>query len=233
LALIVLCFYGYQNWRSKRAWAAFQNNLKQKGESLDVSALLHGPVPDNENFARTPAFQSLVNRKNVETVRLLESLKPFDVPNTPYVNNPTTVEWIKEGFAPLDDYVKRIAPKSRMITSTNGADYASAFLQGLQSQSNTMRDLAAAAHLPFYQTSTNRNARAVLHPNQNELLTLERLQLLFQVRACALLALERAPEASEDLLTGLRLARLARQSPDATSSIRVHLMLTRSLQPLW
>jgi hypothetical protein len=218
---------------AKRAWVAFQKGLKQKSESLDVSALLPGPVPENENFARTPAFQSLVNRKNAETLRLLKNLKPFDVPNTPYMNTPNTVEWMKEGFAPLDDYVRRIAPKSRAIKSTNAADYASAFLQGLQSQRDTMRDLAAAAHLPFYQSATNRNASAVLHPNQNELLALERLQLLFQVRACALLAVNRVPEASEDLLTGLQLARLARQSPDARSSIRVNLMIMRSLQPLW
>jgi len=233
LALIVVSYYGYQNWRSERAWVAFQKGVKQKGESLDVAARLPGPVPENENFARTPAFQELVNRKGDETARLFDSLQLFDLRKTPYMNNPATVEWIQEGFAPLDDYVKRMAPKSRVLTSTNAAEYAAALLQSLQSQRDTLRNVATAAQLPFLQTSTNRNARAVLHPNQNELLTLERLQLLFQVRACALLALERAPEASEDLLTGLRLARLARQSPDARSSIRVHLMLTRSLQPLW
>jgi hypothetical protein len=149
------------------------------------------------------------------------------------MNSPKTVEWIKEGFAPLDNYLKLIAPKSRAITGTNAAEYGAALLRGLQSQRDTMRDVAGAAHLPFFQTSTNRDARAVLHPNQNELLTLKRLQLLFQVRACALLVVDRAPEAGEDLLTGLRLARLARQSPDARSPIRMNLMIMRSLQPLW
>jgi hypothetical protein len=129
--------------------------------------------------------------------------------------------------------VKRIAPKSRAITGTNAAEYASVLLLGLQSQRETMSAVAAAVQLQFLQTSTNRNASAVLHPNQNELLTLERLQLLFQVRACALLAVNRAPEASEDLLTGLRLAWLARQLPDARSTIRVNLMVMRSLQPMW
>jgi hypothetical protein len=190
-------------------------------------------VTENENFARTPAFQELVNRKSAETARLFDSLRQFDMPDSPYMRNPATVEWIKEGFAPLDDYVKVMAPKFRALASTNAAEYAAALLQSLQSQRDALRNVSTAAHLPFLQTSTNHDARAVLHPNQNELLTLERVQLLFQVRACALLALDRAPEASEDLLTGLRLARLARQSPDAKSSIRVHLMLMRSLQPLW
>src|SRR5262249_42933855 len=40
-------------------------------------------------------------------------------------------------------------------------------------------------------------------------------------------------EASEDLLTGLRMVRLAQQILDVRSSIRVQILLTRSLQPLW
>jgi hypothetical protein len=40
-------------------------------------------------------------------------------------------------------------------------------------------------------------------------------------------------DAAEDVLAGLRLARLARQLPDARSSVRVQVLLTRSLQPLW
>jgi hypothetical protein len=59
------------------------------------------------------------------------------------------------------------------------------------------------------------------------------LHLLFQVRACASLALGRNADAAEDVLAGLRLARLARQLPDAGSTARVQVLLTRSLQPLW
>src|SRR5205823_4520656 len=57
VALIVGCFYGYQNWSSRRTWSAFQKELKQRKESLDVAAILPGPVPETENFALTPAFR--------------------------------------------------------------------------------------------------------------------------------------------------------------------------------
>ena len=97
-----------------------------------------------------------------------------------------------------------------------------------------MRELAAAAaRLPAFQTSTNRDARAVFQPAREPILLLERLHLLFQVRACASLALGRNADAAEDVLAGLRLARLARQLPDARSTVRVQVLLTRSLQPLW
>jgi hypothetical protein len=107
-------------------------------------------------------------------------------------------------------------------------------LRGLQSQSGTLRELAAAAaRLPVFQTSTNRDTRAVLQPVREPTLLLERLHLLFQVRACASLALGQNADATEDVLAGLRLARLARQLPDAGSTARVQVLLTRSLQPLW
>jgi len=59
------------------------------------------------------------------------------------------------------------------------------------------------------------------------------LHLLLEVRASSLLALRRNREAAGDVLTGLRLARLARQNPDTRSNLRVQWMLARSLQPLW
>jgi hypothetical protein len=93
--------------------------------------------------------------------------------------------------------------------------------------------VAAAARLPFLQVSTNRNAAAVLHPTDGSLSLIEKLHFLFQLRASALLALDRSPEAGDDVLTSLDLARLGRQAPDLKSSARVQVMLARSLQPLW
>src|SRR5207249_4938152 len=113
-------------------------------------------------------------------------------------------------------------------------DDAAAILRSLESESGTLRELAVAASgLSAFQTSTNRDAGAVLRPAGEQVLLLERLHLLFQVRVCALLALGRNEEAAEDVLAGMRLARLARQLPDIRSTVRVQFLLARSLQPLW
>jgi hypothetical protein len=107
-------------------------------------------------------------------------------------------------------------------------------MRDLQSQSANLRELAAAAaRVPSFQTSINRDARAVLQPDREPALLLERLHLLFQLRACASLALGQDADAAEDVLAGFRLARLARQLPDACSTVRVQAMLARTLQPLW
>jgi hypothetical protein len=62
---------------------------------------------------------------------------------------------------------------------------------------------------------------------------LKRLHFLFELRASAQLALSCPEDAGEDVLVGLRLVGLTRQSPDATTSTRVQVMLAESLQPLW
>jgi len=92
---------------------------------------------------------------------------------------------------------------------------------------------ASATQLPFFQATTNRGANAVYQSNLRELSALEQLHVLFQLRAVALITLNRPKEAGEDVIVSLRLAQLARPSPDAKSPVRVQVMLARSLQPIW
>ncbi len=264
VALLVASYYGYQNWRSKRAWQNFQTALRQGGESLNLSLLLPEPAPDDANFARSPAFLGLLSKTNRETSGLFERLRSFDLAAGGPQAFGVLIDWSHQTNSPLQPFASAIArasvpaspgvrgsPKqprlagthalpgkraraTRDDSGTNRTEDATAILEGLQSQSGMLRELAAAAaRFPAFQTSTNRSARAVLHPVQEQTLLLERLHLLFQVRACASLALGRNADAAEDVLAGLRLARLARQLPDVRSTVRVQVLLTRSLQPVW
>lgn len=231
--LSVLAFWGYQSWRSHRAWATFQRDLKQKGVSLDVATLIPAPIPPAENFTRAATFQtwSAPSATNAATTRLFTHLKSYELANAAYANSTAAREWTQQGLTPLGTHALALAAGTPRATTR--AEQAAVVLRGLAPQSNTLRDVAVAARLPFFQNWTNRNAWAVMRPNQEELLGLERVHLVFQMRACALLATGRGDEAGEDLLTGLQLARLARQSPDIKATVRVHVLLLRSLQPLW
>lgn len=236
LSLIVVAFYGYQNWRSRRAWVAFQQELKQRGEPLDLSALLPGPVPDDQNFARSPAFQNLPKQDPADTsaaATVFNALDHLDLESGFYVNNTAPASWIQQNFTDFDQHLTWMRSNPRQVQSTDRREAASVVLDGLQPLAETLRAAAKAAHLPFFQSSTNRDAAAVLHGNRRALSALERLQFLFQLRATGRLALNRPTEAGDDLLTSLRLARLARQSPDMRASVAVQVMLARSLQPLW
>src|SRR4051794_6308702 len=54
LLLAVAVFYGEENWRGRRAWNAYQQQLKARGESTDARSFVPESVPVSENFARTP-----------------------------------------------------------------------------------------------------------------------------------------------------------------------------------
>ncbi len=233
VALVVLGIYGYQNWRGRQRWAAFQAQLKLNGESLEIQARLPGPVPDKLNFARTPGFLALLNRTNDGITRLLERMNQFNVGGPAFANTPVATEWTRQMFTPLDNHVKWAITNSSRAAGTNRSDLALALVQGLAGETRALRTLAEASRLPCFQTSTNRDARVVLKAEAAELVTLDRLQLLYRVRACAFLAVDRPADAGEDLLAGLRLARLERQSLDSQSSLRVQVALMRLLQPLW
>jgi ABC-type transport system involved in multi-copper enzyme maturation permease subunit len=233
-ASLVASYYGYHNWRSKSAWRTFQTSLKQSGESLNLWPLLPKPVPDDANFACSPAFLGLLSKTNRESTSLFDRMRSFQQPASGSRADGDLTDWARQTNSPLHPFVKWTSQQSSDGSETKRQDDAAAILRGLQSQSASLRELAAAAaRLPAFQTSTNRDARAVLQPVQEPTLLLERLHLLFQVRACASLALGQKAEAAEDVLTGLRLARLARQLPDAGATARVQVLLTRSLQPLW
>ncbi|MCX6925919.1 MAG: hypothetical protein NT154_22340, partial [Verrucomicrobia bacterium] len=262
--LLVVSYYGYQNWRSHRAWRTFQTALRQSGQTLELSPLLPKPVPDNANFARSPVFLSLLRQTNRETTGLFERMRPFQEPANGSRANGVLTDWARQTHSPLHPFMSAIgrasiptspdirgeqpglagtlalpanvvrATRARDGSETNRLDVAGAISQLLQSHSGMLRELvAAAARLTAFHTSTNRDARAVFHPVQEPTLLLERWHLLFQMRACASLALGQNADAAEDVLTGLRLARLARRLPDASSTARVQVLLARSLQPLW
>ncbi len=234
VASLVLSYYGYQNWRGQRAWRAFQIALKQRGESLALSPVLPGPVPNDANFARSPVFLALPGKANRSTTNLFEWMMSFGSPISSSRANSVMLDWSRQTNSPLYAFITWPGQRSRGASGTNRTADAAAILQRLQSHSQTLQELAtAAARLPAFQTATNRDARAVIHSVGEPALRLEHLHLLFQVRACASLALGRDAAAAEDVLTGLRLARLARQLPDARSTVRVQVLLTRSLQPVW
>ena len=247
LVLIVVGFYAYQNWMGERRWAAFQREVKRQGGSFDLARLLSAPVPNDSNLARSPAFQSVLNGKSQPAARVLQGVRLM---TSPYPGSSTaniTLKWSSQDFQPLG-HVAELLFQTNTLTNrvkfnrptygapakdTNRAEAAAAVVQGFLPHDEVMNALAEAARLPFFQVFTNRTAATVLRPVAPELQALEQVHYLFQVRACARLAGNDIAAAREDLLTCLRLANLARQSPDVRSSARAQALLTASLQPLW
>jgi len=258
LASLVFGYYGYQTWRGRHSWRTFQATLSQRGESLSLAPLLPGPVPDGANFARSPAFDRLLSNTKQQTRRLFEGLGRFELQASAAQGNVVLLDWSRQASSPLHQfvtwtnrpsggpsvpprvvmrappYVNRMRTLPAVAPETNRKQDAALILQHLQPQAALLRELAeATAGRPAFQTTTNRDAHTVLQPAGQPVLMLERLHLLFQVRACAALELGQTAQAQADVLAGLRLARLAGQSPDSRATLRVQELLGRSLQPIW
>jgi ABC-type Na+ efflux pump permease subunit len=232
----VLFFYGYQNRQGQRRWTAFQKQLQQRGESLDLSSILPGSVTAAQNFAQTPAFQNLLNQKpaNKLAAALLAELGQHSgVDATLGPANKVLQPWSNQAFADLDEQLAWIVPKFKPAMVKDRTNSAAAVWDGLKPLQEDAVAAASAAHLPFFQATTSRGADAVYQSNLPELSVMEQLHFLFHLRACALLALDGPIDSGENVLTSLRLAQLARQSPDLKSPFRVQVMLGRSLQPIW
>jgi hypothetical protein len=258
--LLILSYYGYQNWRSRRAWRNFQAGLKQRGETVDLALLLPKRVPDDMNFARTPAFLDLLSKTNRSGTNLFARVMSLSAPVSPMGLNNILMDWNHQanlslanwtGWGPANaslapQVATRVPPGYAVnmprppnqsppqpggIVQRKRVDDAATILQALQPRDEALHELAIAAlRLPSFQVSTNCEAVPAHDPS---VVMLERLHLLFQIRACAALAVGKGSNAAEDVLVGLHLANLARQIPDSTSTMRVQVMLMRSLQPLW
>lgn len=234
LALIVLSFYGYQNWRSRHAWKSFQAELKQRNESLDFVALLPEPVPDETNFARSAAFLKLSGSRSQGLAKSLLDRNELDYAFQRYNSMRDTIEWTGQQSLPLIQQATWLGSEEKLKAGqTNNATVAPVLLQRLQKHDALLDELAVAARLPHLQFSVDRSAMAVIRTDGQDLKLLERLQFLFVLRANARLVMSSKSAAGEDVLTSLRLARLARQLPDTKAPVRVHVLLARACQPLW
>ncbi len=61
LITLVAVVVVFENWRGNRAWQNYLAEQEAKGEVFDWRKLLPAPVPDDQNFARTPLLAKLTD----------------------------------------------------------------------------------------------------------------------------------------------------------------------------
>ena len=82
VATAVALFYAEENWRGERAWATHVKAMAALGEHLDLASFTLAPVPDDQNFAKTPVLDTLAYQPKSPAV---ESLAEFL--NTDYITH--------------------------------------------------------------------------------------------------------------------------------------------------
>jgi len=61
LATLIVLFYTEENLRGKRAFRQYQRQLEARGEFLDWKRLVPPPIPDNQNLAKIPLLNRLLD----------------------------------------------------------------------------------------------------------------------------------------------------------------------------
>jgi len=246
VSLLILSSYAYQNHRSRKAWDKFQAEIQQKNISLSVASLLSTAPPDDQNFARSKGYQSVLRERKTLLAQ--------------YLSKSPSIEWAIDGwrkqeyaqlanFADYLDLVKdsqRSAPPSYTYNlsaprippdsfdgPTNNAELAPLVLKQLEPLKPELEQLAADACKPVFWTEANLTAMKVLQANPRDLHPFRELHLTYTLRSLASLETDQPDAAANDILTSLRLARLAGQLPIPRAAAESQLMMISSLQPLW
>src|SRR3989442_6296238 len=79
LLTLILSYDTVENWRGRRAWEQYRQELKAHGEQLDWAAYVPARVPDEQNFVKTPLLEAVGYRGRVATNawRTLEEARQY------------------------------------------------------------------------------------------------------------------------------------------------------------
>jgi len=243
LATLLALYYAEENWRGRRAWNKYRQELEARGEQLDYSTFVPMPVPDEQNFADTPLVRSWFLKENSGSANFdkdnygQSSGKVFDLRNK---------DWARRQFIDLvawkmafDAIRSGNTNRHQVFVTTNKLDFetranaAPAVLDGLKSSETQLAQLRAASRRPhsrypvIYDLD---NPWGILIPHLAKIKgATQRLQL----RACAELAVGRNEDALEDLKLMLYMADSLKEEPILISYLVRLACVQIAIQPVW
>jgi hypothetical protein len=79
---ILALFIVEENWRGDRAWAAYQQEMRAKGEPLEFKSFDRPAIPDNQNFFKTPLLSRLLYERpeDAEREKLMKETRLLKLP---------------------------------------------------------------------------------------------------------------------------------------------------------
>ena len=261
-----------ENWRGRRAWEQYKQELKAQGERLDLKDYIPPPVPDEQNFAMTPFLAPLYDfnpEPRQEGQSRWRDTNGFNRANSLGLPNPglsaeeyhlTRTKWqmtdLQARALALSGKVSRASavPGSSLPRppppppETNPAleaeaeavaaaltrpEAAAQVLRALEKYNPVLEELRSASQRPYARFNiryTEDFAPAILLPH---LVALKNASFIFQLRACAELALDRTDQAWADTEMALYLAETLQNEPFLVSKTVQSAIVQFSLQPIW
>jgi hypothetical protein len=244
LVALIALFHGEENWRGRRAWNQCRREIEARGEPLDYRALIPKPVPDEQNFAATPAIKSWFETKTAsdsepswgdeyaQVGERVHAPKAKDARASRHLEDlagwETAFAAVRSGGVAehKEFYSAKLDPESR-------AQAAPAVLEGLRTNEALFAELRLASGRPKSRYPVNyeiENIWAIQLPHLRRIKgTCQRLQL----KACAELASGQSEKALEDLKLLFYLADSLRTDPFLISYLVRLAGVQLAVQPIW
>ena len=243
LFTLLALFYAEENWRGRRAWNRYRQELEAHGEQVDYRAFVPQSVPDEQNFAATPFVRSWFVRGNPgssdfdkdnfgQAFGRVSDPKDRDLGNRKFTD---LVAW-KAAFAAVRSGETN---RHQIFFTTNKLDLetraraAVAVLEGLKSSETNLAELRAASRRPYSRYPVIYDLDdpwGILIPHLEKIKgAVQRLQR----RACAELAVGRGEDALEDVKLMLYLADSLKEEPILISYLVRLACVQIAIQPVW
>jgi len=226
-----------ENWRGKCAWEQCKRDLEAKGEHLDLAYFIPPPIPDEQNFAKTPLLKSLLDYKNDPVTKMAI----FDEPDPPVgkirvdikgsdITQPKASGWMIGQHADLQawqTYYRTALPG--MAHAPSPAEDVIAVLGKFDGMLSELKEAANTRPLSRFSVKYEEGYATVLsHGN-----ILQKITRVLALRATAELSLNHPDEAFADIQFGFRLVDSIQQEPILISGLIRISMINLLMQPVW
>jgi hypothetical protein len=229
LITLVALFYAEENFRGKLAYQRFRAEAEAKGLRLDWASYVLPPVPDHENFAKTPLLVA-IGYKDVTDTNLAERLKSLMAPSGmgQYVGN-----FVAGRPADLDAIKSELRGNPQLNLPPEPSSAAADVLAALEPMEPYFQELRTASHRRYARFDMTTDQPCWFGPTPNFIMLRSFSQRL-SVRASALLALGKTDAAMADIKVIHKLAEALTGHPMLVSAmIRVAILGGPGLQPVW
>ena len=234
LLMLLLALVWFESWRGRRAWEEFRTEWEANGEKFEWRALVPPPVPDEENFAKTPLVAGLFNQKwdpQTKMVKMDEAAQKRAEAAFPKWNTHSRSGNWRFGESTDLDVILKAHLEAEKITNAPAGPPATLMLEVLERYRPALEELATASKLPHARYDIHyQYGVATLLPHLTVLRSASRA---YHYRAAALLATGQTDAALADVRMQFYLAHTLGSEPLLISQLVRIALLESALQDVW
>ena len=244
LVTVVALFHGEEDWRGRHAWNKYRQTLEAQGAQLDYTALIPKPVPDDQNFAATPAVKAWFVKRDADAG---EEKWPDDFDDAyKIVREPRTQDGRGkrhfEDLAGLEAALAAVRTKAQAM-STNSyavklnaesrAQAAPAVLEALKTNEALFAELRLASQRPYSRYPIDYNTDPLWALQLPHISKVRGVCDRLRLKACAELAVGQSEQALADLRLAFYLGDSGKSDACLISSLVRFACLQLAVQPIW